>query len=857
MSTTNFDQFVKLRYDLYESLLLTLPFEGIEDISLSLFLFSKHCQKAFKKNDTVMIFDLVDDFFKKRISYASNNDYIDSLIFHFFKFLQFIERQVALFDAIEDSAFNHLHDSQGEGTLNYFHSMLKDHNPKEIKTLIQQYQVRVVLTAHPTQFYTPQILGILDDIRATIENNKIYETQQLLLQLGKSKFTHRTKPTPLDEAEVLIQYLEKLFYHVVPSIEQDFYRSTPLEYPDFITDSPSLVLGFWPGGDRDGNPYVTTDVTLTVAQKLKTAIIKSYLRDIYRLKRRLTFEGIYEVLLDIERSFYEILEKNRFIKCSEIVKKVLQIRNDLITHHSSFGLDKVEHFLYSLRAFGFFFASLDIRQNSSIHSNVIKQIFASHKINYLNISEEDKILFLTDSRFAQKQSSNIFKEPVEKDTLKIISHIPQIQKQNGVIGCHRYIISNTSSAVNVLEVLFLFHYMGIRSPQIDIVPLFESIEDLKNAPTTMKTLYNQHVYREHLKKRKNRQTIMLGYSDGTKDGGYLSANWSIYQTKIMLSEIAKEHKINVAFFDGRGGPPGRGGGDTHKFYRALDKRIQDNDIQVTIQGQTISSKLGNINSAKYFLENLFTAGLENRLYKNQADLTADETALLNDLQEVSLQKYNNLKNHPKFADYLEQITPLNYYGQAKIGSRPAKRKKSKKLNLNDLRAIPFVGSWSQMKHNVPGYFGLGTALASIAHNKEKLDIIKNLYSRSLFFKTLLLNSMQSLAKTFLPLTAYLKNDHIFSEFWNIIAEETHLSTKMVLLIAGQKQLLSQTPNVKHSISIREQIVLPLLVIQQYSLILLRKHKDQEISLQPKTISALEKIIIKSLAGNINASRNSA
>ena len=679
----------------------------------------------------------------------NNNEYIDSLTKYFFKSLQFIERQIVLFDAIEDSAFKHIHDTTGEGTLYSFVSTLKSKSKKQLRSIVDDYQVRIVLTAHPTQFYTPQILGILDDLRLVIERDNLEEIQQSLLQLGKTKFTHKEKPTPLDEAEVLIQYLENIFYKVVPSIEQDFYKSSELE-KTFFEKKSNFVLGFWPGGDRDGNPYVTTEISLAVAKKLKISIIKCYCRDIYRLKRKLTFEGIYEILIEIEKSLYSILEKDKNIKCNQIIKQVLHIRNLLIEKHNSFAIDQLDHFLYSLRTFGFYFASLDIRQNSSVHNDLVKKILLSKKVNYSQLSTEDKLAHLENPEIYLKNAPLVLKNEVEKDTLNIISKITDIQKTNGEMGCHRYIISNTSSALNILEVLFLFKYACMREeyPNVDIIPLFESIEDLKSANDIMETLYSNEFYMKHLKKRKKQQTIMLGYSDGTKDGGYFAANWSIYQAKIKLSEIAKKYNITVVFFDGRGGPPGRGGGETHKFYRSLDKRIEDKKIQVTIQGQTISSKLGNHESARYFLENLFTAGLENRLYEEEENINEEEIELLNELQEKSLIKYEEFKNDPQFINYLEKVTPLGYYGQAKIGSRPSKRKKSEKLNLDDLRAIPFVGSWSQMKHNISGYFGFGAALEAISKDKTKFEKIKKLYENSLFFNTLVLNSMQALAKTF-------------------------------------------------------------------------------------------------------------
>ena len=206
---------------------------------------------------------------------------------------------------------------------------------------------------------------------------------------------------------------------------------------------------------------------------------------------------------------------------------------------------------------------------------------------------------------------------------------------------------------------------------------------------------------------------MLGFSDGTKDGGYLMANWSIYKAKEELTKISKEHGIDVVFFDGRGGPPARGGGKTNKFYASMGKNIANKEIQLTIQGQTVSSNFGTIDSAQYNIEQLLNAGISNDLFsKKEVTLNADEEKLLHDLSVLSLKAYNDLKNHPDFLPYLLQVSPLNFYSETNIGSRPAKRGTSK-LNLKDLRAIPFVGAWSQLKQNVTGYYGVGSAMQQI------------------------------------------------------------------------------------------------------------------------------------------------
>src|SRR6185295_16450919 len=220
-----------------------------------------------------------------------------------------------------------------------------------------------------------------------------------------------------------------------------------------------------------------------------------------------------------------------------------------------------------------------------------------------------------------------------------------------------YIISQCNSALNVLEVYALFTLCGWKkeSLNIDIVPLFETIDDLQSAADIMKELYENKTYREHIQQRNNRQTIMLGFSDGTKDGGYLMANWSIYKAKEELTSISRQYEIDVVFFDGRGGPPARGGGKTHKFYASMGKNISNKEIQLTIQGQTVSSNFGTIDAAQYNIEQLIHAGISNDLFSNRhITLQEEEEALLQELANESFKKYSSLKNHPYFADYLAQ-----------------------------------------------------------------------------------------------------------------------------------------------------------------------------------------------------------
>jgi phosphoenolpyruvate carboxylase len=341
---------------------------------------------------------------------------------------------------------------------------------------------------------------------------------------------------------------------------------------------------------------------------------------------------------------------------------------------------------------------------------------------------------------------------------------------------------------------------------------------------------------------------MLGFSDGTKDGGYLQANWSIFKTKEIISALCSSFDIKVIFFDGRGGPPARGGGKTHRFYATQTKMIANNEIQLTIQGQTITSKYGTKEQFANNLEQLITAGISNKFIAERNDIPKESRMLIEELAKISYEKYKSLKNHEKFISYLEKKSTLKYYGETNIGSRPAKRGSKDKLEFEDLRAIAFVGSWSQLKQNVPGYFGVGTSLKILADN-GKLKEIKNLFKEVPFFKVLMLNSMMSLSKCYFELTSYFNNDKEFKEFWNILFEEYKLSKKMLLKISGFKDLMEEEPVPGNSIAIREQIILPLLVIQQYAM--------QKIEQNSKHNNVYEKIVKRSLYGNINASRNSA
>ena len=733
---------------------------------------------------------------------------------------------------------------------------------KELIAFLENFNVRTVLTAHPTQFYPGPVLGIINDLTAAIRKNDLIQIKQLLAQLGKTPFIQNEKPNPFDEASSLIWYLENVFYNtsgeMIHYLEKNVFDGTTIQ-------NPLIKLGFWPGGDRDGNPFVTTEITIKVAERLRTSILKCYYFEIRNLKRKLTFSGVDVLISELEQKLYRSVFYSKgeiFITLEEFKEQIHKIKTIIIEQHQSLYLDDLEALLIRVNLFGFHFATLDIRQNSKIHDAVFKDVVNFYlksntevfPDNYFTLSEQEKFEVL--ENVSGDLDPNVFDNVITRQTLESIQAVKTIQVNNGEFGANRYIISNNESALNVLETFALIKLSNWEEATIDIIPLFESVDDLQHAHEIMEKLYTNASYAAHLKRRGNKQTIMLGFSDGTKDGGYLMANWSIYKAKEALTEISRKYDVQAIFFDGRGGPPARGGGKTHKFYASLGPQIENKEIQITIQGQTISSNFGTLDSCRYNLENLLSAGVTNQVFNNSKNkLSQEDKAILDKMSELGYEKYLSFKNHPKFIPYLEQMSTLKYYAKTNIGSRPSKRSTSESLEFSDLRAIPFVGSWSQLKQNVPGFFGVGTALKYFEDNNE-WDKVNNLYKNSLFVKTLLENSMMSLAKSFFPLTAYMRKDPEFGEFWQIIYDEFLETKRLLLKIAGHKDLMENYPDGKASIDMRERIVLPLLTIQQYALL---KINELNKATQPndELIKVYEKIVTRSLFGNTNASRNSA
>ena len=849
ISSSQFQEFqnsVAVPFQLYNSLFTSLPFNRIEKTGILLSLFLNNCEEGYEQGQSPE--QIVENFFKNHTSIKTEAEKIDLL----FRFVQYAERQVVLFDALEDAAFQAVNDTQGAGTLKHLEStVLQNDKRAELAEKLGDFYVRLVLTAHPTQFYPGAVLGIINDLVEAIRENNVSEINTYLQQLGRTPFIKKQKPTPFDEAVSLIWYLENVFYDAVGNVVADLN--------DFAGGNFTPVkMGFWSGGDRDGNPFVTVETTLRVAAALRNSILRCYYRDVRVLKRRLTFEGVETVLAEIEENLRENIfasEQNNGLTKNEILDSLREIRQMLIERHNGLFVELVNNLICKVESFGLYFAALDIRQDSSIHAQVLEEIAAQTDAlpdDYHSLDDRQKISALLN--IEKSVSPDIFENELVKDTLQTIAAIKTIQRQNGEEGCRRYIISHCQNALNVVEVVGLFLLGGwkIEETNVDIVPLFETVNDLKNAADVMRELYENKIYRKHLARRGDTQTIMLGFSDGTKDGGYLMANWSIYKAKDELTEISRKYGVDVIFFDGRGGPPARGGGKTHKFYSSMGADVSDKAIELTIQGQTVSSNFGTIATARYNIEQLLHAGLyKDLIAEPQKTFTEAEKELMRELSDESYRAYQELKNHPLFLDYLSEISPLRFYAQTNIGSRPAKRGSSKKLELEDLRAIPFVGAWSQLKQNVPGFYGVGSALRK-AEKDGKLDDAKRLYQTNAFFKALIDNCEMAMQKSFFPLTEFLSEHEIFGKLWRKLFDEYQLTERYLRQVTEKEDLMADYPTERQSIEMRERIMLPLTTIQQFALTKLRELGESA----SETGNTYEKLIIRCSFGIINAGRNS-
>jgi phosphoenolpyruvate carboxylase len=879
-----FEEHVATRYRLYSGLLLGLPYDLLQRVGRLLPVFAEHCRKALVQSESPSA--IVERFFAENpmLTDVPKDEAL-------FLFLQLLERQVVLFDALEDASFTVMHDLAGPGSVSDLIAMIRrDSRQSDLGNLLQQTATRIVLTAHPTQFYPDTVQHIIQDLRVALTKNDLAYAERLLLQLGKTRFTNRERPTPIDEARGVLRAMEDVFYDILPEIAGRMVVAAHGRdrLPDHLPPRPNLLVGFWPGGDRDGNPFVTAGVTLEVARLLRERVIERHYRVAGLLARRLTFAGAHERIQTIRdrlRTTWLSSERrdmpmsagasiqSAYANAEELLRELLDLREIIIRDHQRLFLDELDDFVLKIHLFGFFFGSLDIRQSSDVFFCSLRELVLRFSSDAGLSPAEREMWERADSaqqipldmleRLLEQAPAIIAESfpgmsPTSRDTIDVLRLVPHIQERNGELGLHRIVVSHTRGPEDLMVVLVLARVAGL-SPeriQLDLVPLFESIEDLEHAEEIVAKLLASPAYRAQLGRRQQRQVVMLGFSDGTKDGGYLTANWSIRQARCQLTALGRSHGIRMIFFDGRGGPPARGGGNTHRFYRSRDSKIEQWETQLTIQGQTISSNFGNPEMARYHVEQLFTANLENLLSPEHPDDPPQEfVPLLAELSNISLRAYRELRDDPALKTLLGKMSPLPLFDHLTIASRPVSRRASDVIDFDNLRAIPFVAAWSILKIQIPGFYGLGMALQQmIDAGRDKA--LQRLYRNSRFFRALLDNAAMSLLKSRFDITGHLDQDEQLGPLWRKIRDEAHRVESCILTVAKQPKLLANDPVNRASIRFREDMLLPLLVIVHDAIARFNDLSRQGCADCQDAITA-RKMALKGMAAVINATRNAA
>lgn len=667
-----------------------------------------------------------------------------------------------------------------------FSGLKKDKiSAKRLKRCLEQLQIEPVLTAHPTESKRRTILTHL--MRLGEDFNVMDE---VLEALWHTRPIRSHKMTPLDEVDNAIFYFDRTIFRAVADFMRLFHDELQRAYPTLSVDRCFLKMSSWVGGDRDGNPFVTPKVSLeTVARQhaLAVHLIQEQLTELLaelshatpgiKSNKKNQIEDV--AFHDDEIIRRKILHLLRHIGKPSLdettcIKELKEIRHILLQQgctHAAHG--RILDVIHQIESCGFSLAHLDFRD----HSRKLKE-----------------------------------KRSEVHDEFKTIK---TIQEQYGERAAHRYILSMTDSAETVLDALQCAREVDCH--QVDIIPLFETVDDLAQAPVILEELLKNKTYAAHLKKREGYQEIMLGYSDSSKDGGYLAANWHLYSAEKKLSQFARKHKINLTLFHGKGGTIDRGGGMSYRSLVAQPFASPGARIRITEQGEVVSLKYAHEIIARRNLEQLTTGVITSycrQQEKDNVDKSWPKTMSL--LADTSRTFFRDLVYEtPDFNTYFWQATPVDIVAELRIGSRPSRRKNTK--SMNDLRAIPWVFSWTQSRHLLSSWYGIGRGIEHVMNQQGGRTLLNTMYKQWPYFSMLMDNASISLAKTDLYIAsryASLVDDVAVREtIFGRIEEEFHRSVTMIKEVTGQDALLANHPRLKESIALRNPYIDPLHYMQ--------------------------------------------
>lgn len=752
----------------------------------------------------------------------------------------------------------------------------------EIQSVLDDLSIELIMTAHPTEATKRTVLEIQKRISENLRKlGNPFVTQWEKDMVADSLFNEVTtlwhtdelrhrKPEVLDEVKNGLYYFNEVLFDTLPDIIWELEMQLQGQIAEKDWQVPNFIrFGSWIGGDRDGNPNVTPEITWTTLEMQQELILKKYEASLIDLMKRFSQSTerkyIDQKLIDkVEKEEATYLEEQeRWRNQSEIYRRKFavilkrlgergksssgyqyaeELAADLkeIKIHVEKHLPKnkklktIRKLIRQVEMFGFHLATLDIRNHSGEHEaaihEILKKVYLADDYSALTETDKQKVLYqvLDDPRPLLLTNDRYSK--ATQDMLRVFRMIKSAHEEFGKRAIEVYIISMTEAPSDLLEVLVLAKEVGLYrinpdgtvESDLDVAPLLETIDDLKAGPEIMKALFETSVYRKQLNARHNHQEIMLGYSDGSKDGGTLSANWELFKAQKEIHSMARNYNIHLKFFHGRGGSLGRGGGSLHTSILSQPVETLGDGVKITEQGEVLSSR--------YLLEDIAYRNLEqaaSALFESSARVVSasDQMELRKEewetamevMSEKSLGKYQSLVfDDQDFLTYFHQATPLTELGALNIGSRPMSRKNSQKFE--DLRAIPWVFAWTQSRHLLPAWYAAGTGLqAFIDQDESNLSILQTMYKEWSFFQATINNLQMALltadmgsAKAYLEL---VEDPQAAKRIFENIVDEYERTKAALLKVSDNEALLSHSPNIKESVHLRNPYVDPLNILQ--------------------------------------------
>ena len=757
---------------------------------------------------------------------------------------------------------------------------LKDTN------ILNNINVVPVLTAHPTQVQRKTTLDLTENIHnllrkhrdvknGLINKSKWKEDLQKHIEiLLQSDIIREKKLKVANEIKNVLEYYNRSFIKAITKLMVEYKKLLRENFIDLVNETP-ITMGMWIGGDRDGNPFVTADTLKLSAMKQCELIITYYMNQLDILYRTFSMSSqlikesddlrlladksndssVYREKEYYRKAIYYIREKlsntkkyllnnvdndEKYLTAEELEQDLLIIKNSLLENNGDTLIKgDLEELLSAVKIFGFYLASIDMRQDSSVYEACVAELLKSANIenNYSELSENEKCDLLLnilkkDPRPLSINDENKQSEELKKELL-IFKTARELKDKLGNNIIKQNIISHTTSISDLLELAIMLKEVGLVGSdfaRLQLVPLFETIEDLENSYEIMDNYLTLDIVKKWVKDNKDYQEIMLGYSDSNKDGGYLSSGWSLYKAQQDLSSLGNKYGIKITFFHGRGGTVGRGGGPSYDAIISQPLGSVQDRIRLTEQGEIIAAKYGNKDAAYYNLETLFSAVIE-RMNADMVNIDIRDIPEIKDMMdeivEDSYKTYRKLVfEDPNFYNYFFEATPIKEVSSLNIGSRPASRKKI--TDIGGLRAIPWVFSWSQSRIMLPGWYGVGTAFSNfINKDSRNIDKLRTMYKDWPFFTSLLSNVDMVMSKSDMEIAkeyANLCKDDKTKEVYNKILREWKLTKQVVLDISEHKEFLEDNTYLTKSLENRLQYFNTLNLLQ---IELIRRAREEE------------------------------